>query len=173
MAKEDEMTTKVQRKVSLAVLETTRETLEAIPPAPKEMREVGIGEVLRALTPTIRKLLAKGYSKTKVIELLNEQGVPATLTSLREYFRLRPVRQVKEDAAPPSAREVGGRSGARPSASAESGRPVSGAPGGGTAEEKVGSASIRRPASAQQPAEQHPEGSSATGGLDRRPAKAS
>jgi hypothetical protein len=32
---------------------------------------------------------------------------------------------------------------------------------------------IRRPASAQQPAEQHPEGSSATGGLDRRPAKAS
>jgi hypothetical protein len=167
------MTTKMQRKISLAVLETARETLEAIPPAPKEIREVGIGEVLRTLTPTIRKLLAKGYSKTKVVELLNEQGVPATFTSLREYFRLKPVRQVKEDAASQSTREAQGRSGTRPSASPESGRPVSGAPGGGTAEEKAGSASSRRPASVQQPTEQFPEGSSATGGLDRRPAKAS
>ena len=167
------MTTKMQRKISLAVLETARETLEAIPAAPKEMREVGIGEVLRTLTPTIRKLLAKGYSKTRVVELLNEQGVPATLTSLREYFRLRPVRQAKEDAASPSAREAEGRSGARTGASMESGRVVAGTPGGGTAEERSGSVLLRRPANAQQPAEHLMEGSSGSGGLDRRPAKAS
>ena len=84
------MTTKMQRKISLAVLETARETLEAIPPAPKEMREVGIGEVLRALTPTIRKLFAKGYSKTKVIELLNEQGVPAPSSCMTPATSLQP-----------------------------------------------------------------------------------
>jgi hypothetical protein len=167
------MTTKMQRKISLAVLETARETLEAIPPAPKEMREVGIGEVLRTLTPTIRKLLAKGYSKTKVVELLNEQGVPATLTSLREYFRLKPVRQAKEDAASPSAREADGRSGARIGTSMGGGRAGGGTPGGGTADEGSGSVSLRRPANAQQPAEHLMEGSSGSGGLDRRPAKAS
>ncbi|HTB74072.1 MAG TPA: hypothetical protein VK762_12550 [Polyangiaceae bacterium] len=134
---------------------------------------MGIGEVLRTLTPTIRKLLAKGYSKTKVVELLNEQGVPATLASLREYFRLRPVRQAKEDAASPSAREAEGRSGTRTGASMESGRVVAGTPGGGTADERPGSMSLRRPANAQQPAEHLMEGSSGSGGLDRRPAKAS
>ena len=167
------MTTKMQRKISLAVLETARETLEAIPPAPKEMREVGIGEVLRTLTPTIRKLLAKGYSKTKVVELLNEQGVPATLTSLREYFRLRPVRQAKEDAASPSVRTVEGRSGARASTSAKGGRPVNGAQGGGTDDERAGSLSPRRPGIDQQPAEQITESSSGPGGADRRAARAS
>ena len=162
------MTTKMQRKISLAVLETARETLEAIPPAPKEMREVGIGEVLRTLTPTIRKLLAKGYSKTKVVELLNEQGVPATLTSLREYFRLRPVRQAKEDDASPSAREADGRSGARIGTSMEGGRTGGGTPGGGTADDRTGSVT----ANAQRPVEQLAEGSSGWGGLDRWPAKA-
>lgn len=167
------MTTKTQRKISLAVLETARETLEAIPPAPKEIREVGIGEVLRTLTPTIRKLLAKGYSKTKVVELLNEQGVPATLTSLREYFRLRPVRQAKEDAGSQAARETEGRSAARASTSMESSRAVAGTPGGGTADDRTGSVSLRLTANAQRPAEQFAEGSSGSGGLDRRPAKAS
>jgi hypothetical protein len=74
-------------KLTVSLVETARQNLDALPPAPKESKEVGLGEVIRSLTPTIRKLLGKGYSRSKVIALLQEQGIPVTRWSFRDNFR--------------------------------------------------------------------------------------
>jgi hypothetical protein len=86
-------------KLSLAHVETARETLEALPAAAREMREVRLREAVKMLSPTIRKLLRKGYSRSKVVELLAEQGVTVSLSTFKQYFR--------ERVAPD--REVGGQ----------------------------------------------------------------
>jgi hypothetical protein len=74
-------------KLTVSLVETARQNLDALPPAPKESKEVGLGDVIRSLTPTIRKLLGKGYSRSKVIALLQEQGIPVTQWSFRDNFR--------------------------------------------------------------------------------------
>jgi hypothetical protein len=44
-------------------------------------------EAIKTLSPTIRKLLRRRYSRAKVVELLREQGVPVSLSTLKQYFR--------------------------------------------------------------------------------------
>ena len=47
-------------------------------PAPKTPKALCLGEVIQSLNPTSRNLIARGYSRLQVTELLNEQGVPAS-----------------------------------------------------------------------------------------------
>ena len=74
-------------KFSLAAIETAKENLEAMPAAAKETRQVTLKEAIKTLSPTIRKLLRRGYSRAKVVELLREQRVPVSLSTLKQYFR--------------------------------------------------------------------------------------
>jgi hypothetical protein len=74
-------------KLSLAEVETVKETLEALPAATREARQVGLKKAIRMLSPTIKKLLRKGYSRPKVVELLAEQGVKVSMSTFKQYFR--------------------------------------------------------------------------------------
>jgi hypothetical protein len=74
-------------KFSLAAIETAKQNLDAMPAAARETREVTLKEAIKTLSPTIRKLLRRGYSRAKVVELLREQGVPISLSTLKQYFR--------------------------------------------------------------------------------------
>jgi hypothetical protein len=77
----------MRRTFNLARIETARETLDALPSAGNDMREVGMRETVKMLAPTIRKLVAKGYPLAKVVELLAEQGVTIGLAALKEHYR--------------------------------------------------------------------------------------
>jgi hypothetical protein len=74
-------------KFSLAAIETAKQNLDAMPAAARETREVTLKEAVKTLSPTIRKLLRRGYSRAKVVELLREQRVPVSLSTLKQYFR--------------------------------------------------------------------------------------
>jgi hypothetical protein len=74
-------------KFSLAAIETAKQNLDAMPAAARETREVNLKEAIKTLSPTIRKLLRRGHSRAKVVELLREQGVPVSLSTLKQYFR--------------------------------------------------------------------------------------
>lgn len=52
-------------RFSLGQVETGKENLDALPPADKDMREVGLRDAIRLLAPTIRKLDVKGYFPTE------------------------------------------------------------------------------------------------------------
>jgi hypothetical protein len=87
MAKEDVMTMKPGLKFSVGALDQAKEVLKALPAAPRETKEVGLREAIESLAPTIRTLLAKGYSRQQVVDLLQEQGVGCTIATLKTYFR--------------------------------------------------------------------------------------
>lgn len=91
------------RRFSLGEIETMKANLESIPPAAKESREVSLGETIRSLSPTIRRLVARGHSRDQIVAFLNEQGVPASLSTLRAYFRLKPPGRGSTGAAPASS----------------------------------------------------------------------
>ena len=74
-------------KFSLAAIETAKQNLDAMPAAAKETRQVTLKEAIKTLSPTIRRLLRRGHSRAKVVELLREQGVPVSLSTLKQYFR--------------------------------------------------------------------------------------
>jgi hypothetical protein len=74
-------------KFSLAAIETAKQNLDAMPAAARETREVTLKEAIKTLSPTIRKLLRRGYSRPRVVDLLREQGVPVSLSTLKQYFR--------------------------------------------------------------------------------------
>lgn len=82
-------------RFSLAQVETGKENLDALPPAGKETREVGLREAIRLLAPTLRKLEAKGYAHPKIVELLAEQGITISLSTLKEYLRERTAKRTK------------------------------------------------------------------------------
>ena len=63
---------------SVTAVQVERENLEATSPAPRTPKELCLGEVIPSLNPTIRNLIARGYSRQQVTELLNEQCVPAS-----------------------------------------------------------------------------------------------
>ena len=77
----------MQARFSLAAIETAKENLDALPPAAKETREVGLREAIRTLSPTIRKLVRRGYSRAKIVDLLKEQGLTVSVSTLKQYFR--------------------------------------------------------------------------------------
>ncbi len=55
------MTMKPGLKFSVGAIDNAKEILKALPPAPRETKEVGLREAIESLAPTIRSLLAKGY----------------------------------------------------------------------------------------------------------------
>jgi hypothetical protein len=87
-------------RFSLGQVETGKENLDALPEAGKDMREVGLRDAIRLLAPTIRKLEAKGYSQPKIVELLAEQGITISLSTLKEYLRETTRKRAKGGAAP-------------------------------------------------------------------------
>ena len=93
------MTAKPSSKVTMAAIETARENLRHVPPAPKETEEVGMKGAIEALTPTIRGLIAKRYSRERIVGLLKEQGIECTVATLRTYFRAKAPRKKATGAA--------------------------------------------------------------------------
>ena len=73
-------------RFSLAQVETAKANLDALPAADKDTREVGLQGAIKALAPTIRKLASRGYSRRKIIDLLREQGIPISTSTLKHYL---------------------------------------------------------------------------------------
>ena len=73
-------------RFSLAQVETAKANLDALPAADKDTREVGLQGAIKALAPTIRKLASRGYSRQKIIDLLREQGIPISTSTLKHYL---------------------------------------------------------------------------------------
>ena len=63
------------------------EDLEAIPRAPRETKLLTIRQAIRELTPTIAKLMRRGYCRAKIIELLKEQAIDCTAATFRTVYR--------------------------------------------------------------------------------------
>lgn len=97
------MTTKQGLKFSVAAIDSAKEILKALPPAPRETKEVSLREAIEELAPTIRGLLGKGYSRQQIVDLIQEQGVACSLTSLKTYFRRSPGKTKAKTSAGPTA----------------------------------------------------------------------
>jgi hypothetical protein len=61
---------------------------------PYQATELSKQQAVRALSPQILALRAKGYSWTVIAAMLSERGVPVSVTALRTYLR-----RVREEAA--------------------------------------------------------------------------
>ena len=167
------MTTKPGLKFSVAAIDNVKEILKALPPAPRETKEVSLREAIEELAPAIRGLLAKGYSRQQVVDLIQEQGVGCSLTSLKAYFRT----PAKTKAKPSAASTAGPTAGSQATGPAPARLVVSGGSGG----TEVGAAAASRdaaPTHAQSPtgraaAGEGGAGIAATGGAGRAASKAS
>jgi hypothetical protein len=73
-------------RFTLTLIDTARANLDSLPEADKDTREVSLREAIRALTPTLRKLERRGYSRQKLVELLTEQNIHISLSSLKGYL---------------------------------------------------------------------------------------
>jgi hypothetical protein len=109
------MTTKPGLKFSVAAIDNVKEILKALPPAPRETKEVSLREAIEELAPTIRGLLSKGYSRQQIVDLIQEQGVGCSLTSLKAYFRT-PVKTKAKSSAGPTAGPTAGTQATGPAA---------------------------------------------------------
>ena len=167
------MTTKPGLKFSVAAIDNVKEILKALPPAPRETKEVSLREAIEELAPAIRGLLAKGYSRQQVVDLIQEQGVGCSLTSLKAYFRT----PEKTKAKPSAASTAGPTAGSQATGPAPARLVVSGGSGG----TEVGAAAASRdaaPTHAQSPTGRAAGGEggagiAATGGAGRAASKAS
>jgi hypothetical protein len=95
--------------------ETVRQLQQSLDEvAPYQATELSKQQTVRALSPQIQALRAKGYSWTAVAAMLSERGVPVSVAALRTY--LRRVREEAADEAPrsPTKRSRDGRAVARP-----------------------------------------------------------
>jgi hypothetical protein len=167
------MTTKPGLKFSVAAIDNVKEILKALPPAPRETKEVSLREAIEELAPAIRGLLAKGYSRQQVVDLIQEQGVGCSLTSLKAYFRT----PAKTKAKPSAASTAGPTAGSQATGPAPARLVVSGGSGG----TEVGAAAASRdaaPTHAQSPTGpaaggEGGAGIAATNGAGRAASKAS
>jgi hypothetical protein len=167
------MTTKPGLKFSVAAIDNVKEILKALPPAPRETKEVSLREAIEELAPAIRGLLAKGYSRQQVVDLIQEHGVGCSLTSLKAYFRT----PAKTKAKPSAASTAGPTAGSQATGPAPARLVVSGGSGG----TEVGAAAASRdaaPTHAQSPTGRAAGGEggagiAATGGAGRAASKAS
>ena len=167
------MTTKPGLKFSVAAIDNVKEILKALPPAPRETKEVSLREAIEQLAPAIRGLLAKGYSRQQVVDLIQEQGVGCSLTSLKAYFRT----PAKTKAKPAAASTAGPTAGSQATGLAPARLVVSGGSGG----TEVGADAASRdaaPTHAQSPTGRAAGGEggagiAATGGAGRAASKAS
>jgi hypothetical protein len=73
-------------KLTLEQVATAKETLDAIPAAPKELRPITVSDAIRTLTPTIRRLLERGHSRDAVLRFLKEQG-KCSPSTFKECYR--------------------------------------------------------------------------------------
>ena len=76
----------MRSRFTLTLIDTARANLDSLPEADKDTREVSLREAIRALTPTLRKLERRGYSRQKLVELLAEQYIHVSLSSLKDYL---------------------------------------------------------------------------------------
>lgn len=76
-------------RFTVAQVETAKENLEALPGPDKDSRQIGLQEAMRTLAPTIRKLLAKGYSRGRVLDLLREQGISVSQSTFKQCVATR------------------------------------------------------------------------------------
>lgn len=74
-------------KFEQKIVDTAKENLEAMPPPPRETQLLTIAQAIRELTPTIAKLMRRGYSRARIIELLKEQGIDCTAATFRTVYR--------------------------------------------------------------------------------------
>lgn len=74
-------------KLTQEQVATAKETLDAIPAAPKELRPVTVSEAIRTLTPTIRRLIDRGHSREAVLGFLKEQGIECSPSTFKECYR--------------------------------------------------------------------------------------
>lgn len=81
--------------ISQDLVNAARQTLEAIPPPPKVPKLLRVKDAIKALTPTIRKLLQRGFSREQVVALLGEQGIDCSLATLKNNYRVKPSRPTK------------------------------------------------------------------------------
>ena len=171
------MTTKPGLKFSVAAIDNVKEILKALPPAPRETKEVSLREAIEELAPAIRGLLAKGYSRQQVVDLIQEQGVGCSLTSLKAYFRTPAKTKAKPSAASTAASTAEPTAGSQATGPAPARLVVSGGSGG----TEVGAAVASRdaaPTHAQSPTGRAAGGEggagiAATGGAGRAASKAS
>ena len=112
------MTTKPGLKFSVATIDNAKETLKALPPAPRETKEVSLREAIEELAPTIRGLLGKGYSRQQVVDLIQEQGVGCSLTTSEDVFPPAAGKTKAKSSAASTAATHGGKSGDRSGRSA-------------------------------------------------------
>ena len=148
------MTTKQGLKFSVAAIDSAKEILKALPPAPRETKEVSLREAIEELAPTIRGLLGKGYSRQQIVDLIQEQGVGCSLTSLKTYFRRSPG---KTKARTLAASTVG------PTATSQETSPATSQPvvSGGSGDPEAGSKAAPREGTPTHP--QSPSGRAAGG----------
>ena len=76
----------MRTRFTLTLIDTARANLDSLPEADKDTREVSLREAIQALTPTLRKLERRGYSRQKLVELLGEQNINVSLSSLKDYL---------------------------------------------------------------------------------------
>jgi hypothetical protein len=74
-------------KLTQEQVATAKETLDAIPAAPKELRPITVSAAIRSLTPTIRRLLDRGHSREAVLRFLKEQGIECSPSTFKECYR--------------------------------------------------------------------------------------
>jgi hypothetical protein len=96
-------------RFSLAQVETAKANLDALPAADKDTREVGLQVAIKALAPTIRKLAGRGYSRKKILELLREQGIPVSGSTLKHYLGEKRSRWSGQEPGPSKDTEAAGR----------------------------------------------------------------
>jgi hypothetical protein len=93
-------------KFSVAAIETAKHNLDALPSAAKETRQVTLREAIRTLSPTIRRLMKKGYSRSAIVDLLKEQGMTVSMSTLKQYFREKASADDDADVQPPVSTKV-------------------------------------------------------------------
>jgi hypothetical protein len=93
-------------RVSQDLVAAARGTLEAIPPPPKASKMLSVKDAIKALTPTIRKLLQRGDSREQVVALLKEQGIECSLATLRSHYRVTPPRTTKASSSSTTTRTI-------------------------------------------------------------------
>jgi hypothetical protein len=92
-----------KNKFTAETVRQVQQTLEQV--APYQATELSKQQAIRALSPQILALRAKGYSWTAVASMLSERGVPVSVAALRTYLR-----RVREEAANEAPRTVAKRS---------------------------------------------------------------
>jgi hypothetical protein len=119
-------------RFTLTLIDTARANLDSLPEADKDTREVSLREAIRALTPTLRKLERRGYSRQKLVELLAEQNIHISLSSLKGYLGDKASKR-------PGGSQPAGQPSPNPAASAQaSPRPAAAPVSAGTKEPRDG-----------------------------------